>query len=440
MVRISKCSAVLAISVSTALAGCAAVDHFEPRAHQYNKEAASTKSNVILLNILRASRRLPLQFTEYTSAVGQSFLSGQVAATIPVATFPANAAKTYTVNPQLQSNVQNQVTVSNLNSQEFYYGLQTPLTQQMLATLMAAGYDPDLVLMLAVSSLKRTSKVLIDELPNDPTDPNRFAQFYDAIKLLLLGGLSFETQQGDGQDIGPELNEDEAKALLPHYIKASATAAANGSASSLPELKQQGNRYQLKKSKSSFRICFRKANLDFIAARRNPNVRKLNINVSRSANNYVVHLKLTNLGPDRLFDMTILPSHLCGAPPDASHSKDKSPPINWNFEMRSVEAIYNYLGQIVRAEWSDPETFENAYQLPRDFGGLPFFLFKVYPGYAPGAVISADLGSTYSILPTTPPQDQDRSTQVISLLTDLWAIDSSAKSFPTTNTISVTTQ
>src|SRR4029079_4701690 len=142
--------------------------------------------------------------------------------------------------------------------------------------------------------------------------------------------------------------------------------------------------------------------------------------------NYVLHLKLKqDARPDRLFDMEVMASRLCGATPKAAGSKDKDKVlVGWDIELRSVEAIYNYLGGIVRAQLKDPELFERAYQFPRDFGPPPFFLFKLYEGPVAGALITANLGSVYySIAPATE-YDQDKSTQVISLLTDLWALES----------------
>ncbi|WP_257164785.1 hypothetical protein [Bradyrhizobium sp. SRS-191] len=416
------------------VSGCGAVDHFEPRALQYNQEAATTKSNTILLNILRAAHKLPLQFTEYTTTVGQSSLTGQIAATVPVATVPANAARTFTLNPQASGTAQTQLTIQNLNAQEFYYGLQTPLTQQMLATFMAIGYDRRMLLMIAVSSLKRKAGVVIDEIKNDASKWDDFAQFYDVINVLVTAGLNFESREGAAQGVGPMMTAQEAKALLPQYLTASATAAAGGSSNSLPTLKQKGDLFQLTKSASSFRICFLKKDLDALAARPS---KQLTISENRGV--YTLHLKVQISGPVHLFDMKVSPSHLCGAPAEASSSKSEGPLVDWDFELRSVEAIYGYLGKIVRVEWTDPNVFENVYQLPRNDGGQPFFLFKVHDGYAPGAVFSASLGSVYSVLPDAL-LDTDKSTQVISLLTDLWALESSAKSFPATSTVSVTTQ
>jgi hypothetical protein len=425
-----------ALMVGISVSACGAVDNFEPRALQYNQEAAATKSNTILLNILRAAHRLPLQFTEYTTAVGQSSLNGQISASLPVATIPSNVARTFGITPQLAGNAQSQLTIQNLNSQEFYYGLHTPLTQQMMATFLGVGYDPEVVFLLSISSLKRTSAFRTDRLDNDPTDPIKFIRFWDAMKLLLLAGLSFETTQGPARGIGPVLSADEAKQLLPHYIKATADAAAGGAANSIPELKQKGAAYQLTKSSSVFRICFRKEKLDELRAQPNADVH-VTIDGRKT---YTLHLQLRK---DRTsvekFDMKVALTRLCGVPLDTPAPKSDGILVDWDFEPRSVAAIYNYLGRIVRAGWTNPEVFQNAYQLPRDYGAHPFFLFRVEDGFVPGAVFRASVGSTYSILPDNG-YDQNKSTQVISLLTDLWALEVSAKTFPATSTISVTTQ
>jgi hypothetical protein len=102
-----------------------------------------------------------------------------------------------------------------------------------------------------------------------------------------------------------------------------------------------------------------------------------------------------------------------------------------------VQGIYNYLGGIVRAEWSDPDTFDDIYQVPRSEGKQPFLLFKVRSGQGSEGVYAALLGSQYSVERDTS-DDRDASTQVIGFLTDLWALESSAKTYPTNTTVSVT--
>lgn len=153
---------------------------------------------------------------------------------------------------------------------------------------------------------------------------------------------------------------------------------------------------------------------------------------------YVLHLVLDRSGPNSKFDMIIPNSQLCGFRSDGSQTKgSEGPQPNWEFVPRSVEAMYAYLGSIVRMQWNNPQIFENMYQVPRNNGLPPFFLFKTHRGAVPGAVFSESIdGIAYSLLPDTP-ADQDKSTQVLSLLTDLWALQLSSKSFPSMSTISV---
>ena len=62
---------VLAAAIaSLALAGCAIVDKYSDRAVEYNLQAEKTQQQNLLLNIIRASLRRPMQFTGLTSITG----------------------------------------------------------------------------------------------------------------------------------------------------------------------------------------------------------------------------------------------------------------------------------------------------------------------------------------------------------------------------------
>src|SRR4051812_37681881 len=99
---------VVTLFTAASVSGCAAVDNFSPRALQYNDEASYTKSSTILMNIVRAAERRPLQFTEYTSAVGQANVSGQIGAAVPLGAIPSSTARTFILNPQISGSAQTQ--------------------------------------------------------------------------------------------------------------------------------------------------------------------------------------------------------------------------------------------------------------------------------------------------------------------------------------------
>src|SRR5712691_5008436 len=63
---------------SLALAGCAIVDKYSERAVEYNLQAEKTQQQNLLLNIIRASLRRPMQFTGLQSITGTASASGSV--------------------------------------------------------------------------------------------------------------------------------------------------------------------------------------------------------------------------------------------------------------------------------------------------------------------------------------------------------------------------
>src|ERR1700682_644497 len=63
---------------SLALAGCAIVDKYADRAVEYNLQAEKSQQQNLMLNIIRASLRRPMQFTTLSSITGTATASGSV--------------------------------------------------------------------------------------------------------------------------------------------------------------------------------------------------------------------------------------------------------------------------------------------------------------------------------------------------------------------------
>ena len=77
MLRQGGVFAAACIALST-LAGCAIVDKYSERAVEYNLQAEKTQQQNLLLNIVRASLRRPMQFTGLTSITGNAQASGSI--------------------------------------------------------------------------------------------------------------------------------------------------------------------------------------------------------------------------------------------------------------------------------------------------------------------------------------------------------------------------
>src|SRR5262249_7268122 len=78
--RRGRIAGVAALLLTPMLLGCAIIDSYSGRAVDYNREAEQAQEQVLLLNIVRASLRLPMQFTSLQSITGSANVNGSVSA------------------------------------------------------------------------------------------------------------------------------------------------------------------------------------------------------------------------------------------------------------------------------------------------------------------------------------------------------------------------
>ena len=73
--RVACVSALLSMHV---LFGCSIIDNYSWRAVDYNREAEQAQEQVLLLNVVRASLRRPMQFTSLQSITGSANVTGSL--------------------------------------------------------------------------------------------------------------------------------------------------------------------------------------------------------------------------------------------------------------------------------------------------------------------------------------------------------------------------
>lgn len=95
---------------------------------------------------------------------------------------------------------------------------------------------------------------------------------------------------------------------------------------------------------------------------------------------------------------------------------------------RSTEGVIYYLGEITRHQLSGPDQTV----MVRGGGDRP--LFVVHRGLVAGALTQVTfMGQTYAIAA----DNEERTTQVLSLLTQLISLNKSAKDLPATNVFTI---
>jgi hypothetical protein len=113
--------------------------------------------------------------------------------------------------------------------------------------------------------------------------------------------------------------------------------------------------------------------------------------------------------------------------------------VNANFTLRPVEQIFLFLGEVVRTELSingepSPHLINAQDYDPKNL--VPEFLFRVEQRMPVNGEISANFhGVPYTV--AADPSGVNASSQVLAILTDLLALQSSAKSLPAPNVIAV---
>lgn len=123
---------------------------------------------------------------------------------------------------------------------------------------------------------------------------------------------------------------------------------------------------------------------------------------------------------------------------DKSSASKRSVPQKSSLTLRSVEQIFLFLGQLIRTELG---LNDGILKDLRDLDGnptkgVPSYFFKVEPRVPLNGEISANFhGTIYTV--AADPSGADASSQVLAILTDLLALQSSAKSLPAPNVIAI---
>jgi hypothetical protein len=218
----ARVGAVMVSCAALFLTHCTMVDTIDGRFDQINRSSAYARNQSILLNIVRASRNVPLNFVAVSRISGSTQaqfgggLPSMLVGPYPIATgapFVTNAAGNAfnVVEPALSRNVGLNSTTLNastnsansfdltvLDSKQFYQALLSPIDLVTLDAFIRQGYSHELLYQLFLESIRRTVNGRTFEYRNEPGAPCEMVDgqrrcFKDVIDGGLASGLTFET-------------------------------------------------------------------------------------------------------------------------------------------------------------------------------------------------------------------------------------------------------
>jgi hypothetical protein len=196
-----------------ATTSCVVVDHFSHRAVQYNREAEQVQDQDLLLNIVRASKRRPLEFSGLQTVSGTGQASGSVSMSWPI---HLNGAATATaLNPSAAFSGGPTFAVGVLDTQDFFEGILNPIPLDTLDLYYQERYSSTMLFNLFIAQIviKQTDPVTgqmkILEISNNVGRDLDVDRFQTVIDYLLNLGLNTDSKPRV-TTFGKLLNPDEA--------------------------------------------------------------------------------------------------------------------------------------------------------------------------------------------------------------------------------------
>lgn len=424
-----------------AISGCSISDNYGTRAVQYNIEAENARNQGLLLNIIRAAHRKPLQFTDLTTVTGQTNSELSLGFNLPFAASPSSVDRTFVFSPNASVSGGPNFNVAVLNNKEFYSGIMTPISMPTIAFFEQEGIRKALLLSLVIGKMDYGPAEKAEEraeLWNNfrPAAGKPSLLNFDDFKTVLealINAWGLRTETFPVIDtIGVPLSEAELR--HPEMLK----ILASGEIKAIKiEQGDDRGKYRLQRSFLGYRFCFDAKQ------------------VEKQKQELVIPL-IGARPTDAMY---------CGkrAPEDSQPSAQSEtearnrfglisqhsqslklavPAQNGNEESRiltitprSVEGIIYYLGELARKQLGLDGVIPSP-KLRLDAPNVEAYLFTIKKGNPDGLAIAATYeGSSYFI--PVDPQGNDRSSQVLNLLSQLLALNSSAKDLPTPTVIPV---
>jgi len=404
------------------LAACDQADRFGTRAVTYNKEAEAAKDQGLVLNIIRAAYRRPLQFTDVTTISGQATASVTGGLSLVFGPHQSGSASTFTPGTTFSGGPT--FSVVTLNTKEFYEGILTPIPMTTIDYYSSLGFPRALLLTLTINEIDISRPDASEAIYNPGTSGDR-AQFQTILTDLLDRGMMTEKVPGS-KAIGPPLVEADLRdsrgiaaldtqklALSGHPL---GKPGSDLSAEEWSSLHRRGVQfyYRIEKDDTSARFCFKRN--------------------SAKVGAFIGHTGIR-----------MQESFVCGVRPSSSAARRRTPgqytfrtaetqdASGITVKTRSVEGIIYFLGEIARSNLKLTDDKNPLKAVVHEESGSEDTAFSIGTDqFAPGISANYD-GQTYFV--PIDPKGHDRSGQVLEFLAELLALNSSAKDLPAPNII-----
>lgn len=438
--RPPRLSAVGAIALVSALAGCASNGQLAEHIVRANLAQEEAANQLLLLNVLRGKERHPMHFTKI-SAVRPAIGVGNPSVTVPTPFGPDFRTQIYNLSTQFS--VQQSVDTVVLDSQEFMRGITTPVPPGLMIYMLDQGWPQQLVLHLFVRSVEiyeervedgKPAAVMIARLENSPGNPRQFQQFQEAIDPLRACDIDLRPTLVSRVPFGPPQSAASASLQGIAAVKSADLGMVPVDGAGKETTPGAAAAYQVVRDQRAVQIELRDRP-ESLPARCEGLRFQAQASGSGGAPSAVSLIGTLTNDQDNVVSRQNAVRGLgaelrAGAAPSASYAI---------FNLRSPEAMLYYLGEIARSQAEHPETQGPFIRFrPRpDDPGTPAVLFRVHSGAAgPGtAPVSVTYRGVSYWLP--PSGENDRSMHTLSLVHQVLLLQNKGAETPGTTNVRI---
>jgi hypothetical protein len=259
------------------LFGCGYVNQFADVYAEYNIQAEQAQEKMLVLNVLRAQKRRPMEFQTFHLMQAQATAAAEAFLNLPFGPLNKQGPRGLQLVAGPNSN-QNQIQIDALDTQEFYNGLMRPIELSFVDLYVKDRYPIEQLLMLLVHEIKlqdaiedrdaegKTPHFTADlndpgvEFVNRPGNDFQFDTFQVFLDHLLEEhGLTIE-KFSIRTNVGPPVSSATDAAGLKDIanglrIVRTQTNTQGGAGGRTGKGDQGG--YQLQKVNDVFQFCFR---------------------------------------------------------------------------------------------------------------------------------------------------------------------------------------
>ncbi len=154
---------------------------------EFNLVAEKAGNEMLLLNIIRASKRRPMYFTSIdTLRRSMNFEYGTGGVSIPFGRIGGGLNGSYSISPSASYNNNPVLDVSVLDAKEFTNGIMTPVPMETIEYYWSQGWHPEMLLHLFIRRIKiidqNDPNIILEKYVNYPGDPCDFNDFQKQIQ------------------------------------------------------------------------------------------------------------------------------------------------------------------------------------------------------------------------------------------------------------------